>query len=303
MNPKLPPRPAPIGIVPPQLLGLLGVLLLPMANPPAAQEEPAPAQEQKTAKPPPKFPPPATDREARNLRREFRMALRRGRRKPEKRLQAVEALLARSHEDFVKPLLKLAFKDQDPRVRYAALEALGRLDYPESRKALLGILGGKEFRERHRMLLGALAGLERMGYRAAYFPHLKALFEQGLEKKDRVEVQRKILHLFWVARDSQAFPFQLSHLDPPAPENVDDPSNPPASYWKMRWEIWSEWKQEVRRALFSLTHQKYYDAASYRKWAETEEGRKRLVETDRRRQEARERKAREEAERKQDRRR
>ena len=43
------------------------------------------------------------------------------------------------------------------------------------------------------------------------------------------------------------------HIDEPAPGNVNSGTNPPASYWKARWDAWENIKDVVQWALKEIT--------------------------------------------------
>jgi hypothetical protein len=67
-------------------------------------------------------------------------------------------------------------------------------------------------------------------------------------------------------KELEALDLLLENLDEPAPANVDDPSNPPAEYWEMRWKAWRSWRDDVKEALFAITGQRFNTSAEAREW-------------------------------------
>lgn len=58
-------------------------------------------------------------------------------------------------------------------------------------------------------------------------------------------------------------------LEEPKPARIDDPKNPPASWWKERWEEWNSNLPYVKKALSQIVPGETFDTLSEaQKWAE-----------------------------------
>ncbi len=233
-------------------------------RPRAGKKEVSPGKK-KPAKP--LFPPRADKKEARAMLKTFKKNLSRASKSPLVRREVVQALVQKAHPSFVAPLLKLAEKDQSKLVRAAAVEALGKLDFPQARKALLRILGGKSLVKDPLVLLAALDALDRLGYRPVFFRPLLGLFERTWDMLSPGVPQQKIIRLFSKGKEKRAFRFLVDHLDEPRPKDVNAPSNPPASWWEKRWKAWHFWRGDVKGALKEITGVEFSRAEFYKKWA------------------------------------
>ena len=240
--------------------------------PPARKPLPQ-ARPEKGGKPPkkeekkPSFPPPAAKKEARAMLKAFKKDLSRSKKSPMVRREVVQALVRKSHPSFVSPLMKLAGKDKSKLVRAAAVEALGKLNFPETRRALLKILGKRGLTKDPLVFLAALDAVDRLGYHPVYFQALSDLFEAAWDMPSPGVPQQKIIQLFSKGKEKRAFRLLVDHLDEPKPANVDDPSNPPASWWEKRWKAWHYWRGNVKAALKEITGVDFTRSAFYKKWA------------------------------------
>ncbi len=215
----------------------------------------------------PAFPPTAERKEAKALLKAFQKNLSRGKKFPVLRREAIQSLVQKAHPSFVKPLVKLATRDKSKLVRAAALEALGRLNFPETRKALVKILSRRGLVKDPLAFLAALDAVNRLGYHPAFFRPLASLFQQAWDLKTPGVPQQKILRLFRKGKEKRAFRLLVDNLDEPRPADVDSPSNPPASWWEKRWKAWHFWKKDVKAALKEITGVEFDRADFYRKWA------------------------------------
>jgi hypothetical protein len=76
---------------------------------------------------------------------------------------------------------------------------------------------------------------------------------------------------FGYVKAKQAFRMLAEALDEPRPTlPPDDPANPPASYWKARWEEWSHNVPYYRWAISQIVEGETFETtAEAKKWAET----------------------------------
>ncbi len=215
----------------------------------------------------PTFPPKADKKEARAMLKAFKKNLSRAARSPLVRREVVQALVQKAHPSFVAPLEKLARRDKSKLVRAAAVEALGKLDFPATRKALLRILGGKGLTKDPLVLLAGLDALDRLGYHPVFFQTLSDLFEKTWDMASPGVPQQKIIRLFAKGKEKRAFRLLVDHLDEPRPADVNSASNPPASWWEKRWKAWRYWRGDVKAALREITGVEFSRAEFYKKWA------------------------------------
>ena len=66
------------------------------------------------------------------------------------------------------------------------------------------------------------------------------------------------------SKDKSTVRMLCEMLTGPQPADVDDPSNPPASYWVARWKTWSIVRRDVMWSLEQITGQKFYAEDSER---------------------------------------
>jgi hypothetical protein len=70
------------------------------------------------------------------------------------------------------------------------------------------------------------------------------------------------------AKDKRPCKMLAQWLDEPRAGNVNDASNPPASYWQARWTLWSKTKPGVVAALEAITGQHFDATAEAKAWFE-----------------------------------
>ena len=99
---------------------------------------------------------------------------------------------------------------------------------------------------------GSIAGplITIMSYHGARQSAFKELYKSF--KKLGSSAQIAVMESVGKRMDWDGFSFLLEHLDPPQPVWVDDRNNPPASYWKKRWERWAKFKPALKKSLKTL---------------------------------------------------
>lgn len=143
---------------------------------------------------------------------------------------AAQVLATAAGEEAPKKLLR-ALRDRDvqahkPRLVAAALDALG-------------LLGSSEGMDTARRLLDAF--------------------------EDRRSAAAAIRYIGRVGTEDLGVVLRLCRLlDPPQPEWVDDPNNPPASYWEARWRVWQGVRRDLTWALRELTGETFLCAEGER---------------------------------------
>ena len=183
------------------------------------------------------------------------------------RLELVEGLAKVQHESLVPILRKVMTGDPSNAVRIKAAESL--LAQPKKPAVKLA---AKLIEERDFMTSGSMAA-----------PLIKLLSHHGAPKKTWKFLRRRFLELgtrgqqallehIGKSKDWDALELLLAHIDEPRPINVDDPSNPPASYWKKRWEAWRDFKPQLLTALEQLVGKRVESAKAARDYIRSQGG-------------------------------
>ncbi len=187
------------------------------------------------------------------------------------RLDEVEALRKVQHVSLVPFIQRVLFFDPSSAVRIKAVGALLAQPERQVRKVAEKLLDQKRLREQ-----GAIAG-----------PLIKLLTFYGAKKKLWKELQRNFLDFGTIARieiirsiaarrDFDALPLLLEHVDPPAPKDVHGVANPPASYWKKRWQSWQAFKPAIVDAFKALLGREFQASDRAKEWIEAQGGLEKL---------------------------
>ena len=237
-----------------ELLCLSGLLLL-------LVPAPAPAQDNPTDEPQP-----MEDADARKLLRELDKSIKS--KEPRLRMEAVKTLASHQNEQFIKPLAKLC-KDKDVKVVEAAIGALGNQPFKKSQDALIKLVRNPRYAFDETLGPELMRSLGKVGWSKSHYEILRDLFDDADKK-----TKKAMFEMFAAQKEVRAFSLFADNLEEPRPANVNSPSNPPASYWKKRWEEWSYYKAVVRKGMTTLTGQSFATTKDAKEWAETKEARK-----------------------------
>lgn len=177
------------------------------------------------------------------------------------RLEAVEALAEIQHKSFVKPLLQILEHDPSSAVQTKAAKAI----QAQPKKQVLPV--AKKLLEEKRVLaLGTLAApmIRLIRYYGVGQNTWNKLYRRFHDMGTNAQIA--LCEAVTARKDYEALTMLLRNLDPPAPANVDDASNPPASYWEARWKAWQAFKpslQEGLKVLLGKSFEKSKDAMKY----------------------------------------
>jgi hypothetical protein len=181
---------------------------------------------------------------------------------------AIERLAGFDHPDVLKALQKYV-KDKERDVAVAAIVGVARQvkSKEAAGKALLGVLKNEK---RTDVVSAAVVGMGRLGY-----DNKNAISEATkLFQKDTRDTHKAATRYFGFIRYKPAFRMLAEKLDEPRPiaENQNNPgANPPASYWKERWEEWNSNVPYTRWALAQLVEGETFEKRDEAKqWAESE---------------------------------
>lgn len=181
------------------------------------------------------------------------------------RAAAVEALAKGCNQKLVKPLATVVKTDKALTVRKTAAAALAHQPEKAARPAILKLLGDSSVKKAAPVVTELIGALDRCGYRSKDWDKIDNLFERDYGT-DWVPTQRAILQLIKNHKETEAIDLLLRNLGEPIPANVDDPSNPPAEYWEKRWKAWQVWREDVKRALYAITGQRFSTPEEARAW-------------------------------------
>ena len=204
------------------------------------------------------------DRDAKQAVRDFKKAMK-GRPSMAERKKALDALAVGSNKALVKPLAQVVETDKMVTIRRFAAEALSLQPEKQARPAILKLLDNDKVQDAPPVLAALVDGLSRCGYRSKDWDTVERLFGDDFAAP-RVPLQESVLALAKAHKEKQSVKLLLDNLDEPAPANVDDPSNPPASYWEARWKAWRAWRGQVQEALFAITGQRFSTAEEAKNW-------------------------------------
>lgn len=174
------------------------------------------------------------------------------------RLQEVEAIGQVQHSSLARLLKKVMLHDPNDAVRIKAAEALLAQPKKDAVKIARELLKERKFLER-----GSLAApmIRIVSFYGAPKDTWKRLRQRFLDIGSLG--QQALLEHIGERKDWDHIGLILDNIEAPAPANVDDPNNPPASYWKGRWEQWSAFQpalKEACRKLFGKTFKSRRDA-------------------------------------------
>ncbi|MCU0724444.1 MAG: hypothetical protein MUE73_01440 [Planctomycetes bacterium] len=184
---------------------------------------------------------------------------------------ALEPLITASHEDFIKKLGALA-NHRFLSVRVSAVKALGSQE-PMKKVApiLIALLKAKQIESFPPALAMCVSSLRRLGCDSKpAFDEIRSLFV----KPAAIDVMREIVRYFRDLKRLDCVSLLVAWVEQPQPASVNSGSNPPESYWKAMWEIWSGIRLEVRDALRTLTGKEFETQKVWREWIDSPEARK-----------------------------
>jgi hypothetical protein len=228
-------------------------------------------QEPPTGPPKEPAPPPSgqtietwDDKKAKSAVEDFNKALK-GAASMAQRTKALELVAAGSSKLLVKPLAQVVETDRSVVIRKQAAALLANQPAGEANATIVRLVKSPRLDAYPTVQAELVRGLARCAYQPKQWSDIGELFERTYHL-ERVPLQEAILDLVIAAKELQAMPLLLRNLDEPVPENVDAADNPPAEYWRARWESWAVWRPKVKEALFALTGQRFSTAAEAKAW-------------------------------------
>ncbi len=184
------------------------------------------------------------------------------------RQRALAQLLGGSNPRLIKPLAEVVAKDASVVIRKQAVTLLANQPADKANGVIRRLLADGDVTENPQVHAELIRALSRCGYEPKHWDELDLDRAFGAYGPERVPVHEAILDLVVAHEEKRALPLLLNNLDEPIPENVDDATNPPADYWKARWQSWAVWRGRVKDALFAVTGQRFSTADEAKAWLE-----------------------------------
>jgi len=187
---------------------------------------------------------------------------------PAKEAELLERLGGWDHPDVLKAAAKY-MRDKEVPVAVAAIVAVARQGKSKEAAGTL-LLRCLKSEKRTDVVCAAVVGMGRLAY-----DNKSAVKEvTGLFQRDTKETHKAATRYFGYLKWKPAFRLLAEKLDAPEaiPENDRNPgANPPAAYWKERWEEWNGNVPYTRWAISQIVEGETFETtAEAKQWAETE---------------------------------
>jgi len=181
----------------------------------------------------------------------------------DKRIELLERLGRFDHPEVYRALSKY-LKDKDHRIAVAAICAIARQSQSQD-KAGKALLGAAKREKRTPVVCALIVGMGQLGY-----DNKSAISEvEKVFQKDKTEPHKAAIRYFGLIKYKPAFRKLAEELDEPVAKNPNDPNNPPASWWKERWEEWNTNVRWTRWSISQLVEGETFDTtAEAKQWAE-----------------------------------
>jgi hypothetical protein len=193
----------------------------------------------------------------------------------EQKLAALEKLSGGQSSKLVRPLAKVVKterKHESCRIR--AAELLGNQDHDAVRKTLLSLIGDAKIKRTPSVLAALIRAHSKASYESKDWDDFKQLFSKDIDNRKFPKVQQAIVQMIGENKELQGLDLLAESMEGPQPDNVDDPNNPPASYWEARWKNWEVWRQDAKNALFKIAGEQFNTNKEAKAWVS--KNRKRL---------------------------
>lgn len=176
------------------------------------------------------------------------------------RLAAVDRLLPVVHKSIADELRSVAVKDRDLAPRLLAIKGLEKQDPKLAGRHLWSAFQAGPNYDNEKARRAIMESLLVVGH----CPPFKEL-TRGADRGSKEEL-KAICALLRFHRDLESVEFLAERLDMPQPEDVDSPTNPPASYWQEKVEVWTHCIETIHLSLRHLTGRDFAESKEIRAW-------------------------------------
>jgi hypothetical protein len=181
-----------------------------------------------------------------------------------RRIELLQRLGNYDHPEILKAAGKYV-KHKDYPVAIAAVVVCARQSKAKDKAGSLLLKQLKKEKRPH-VQCALLIGMGKLGF--VHKSAIKAALK--FHDRDTKETHKAAARYFGYIKYKPAFKRLACHLDEPIPENPDDPTNPPRSWWKERWHEWEGNVPYTRWALSQLVPGETFDSEDEaREWAES----------------------------------
>ena len=185
--------------------------------------------------------------------------------------KAIVAIEKVKHATFAAPLIKLLTHDSS-KVAVAAARALSyRCDDAKLRKKIWKASYVHKSNKRRYGVKGELLRMfARMGMTLndRQYKDVERDF-RAINGNPSKSGGKAFADFAWYAgtvKDKRFARALAEQLDEPAPGDVNSPSNPPASWWEKKWNMWKACRADAARALREITGKEFEKTAEAKAW-------------------------------------
>lgn len=223
---------------------------------------------------------PISDAEAKELAKTLSKVAKR--RKAGDILPVLDRVGLRSHPDLHKPLFKLVTHDQTV-VAVRALEILRAqvVEGEKDRAKLAKLIWKYGWTAKKNDKRFAVKGNTILAYvkqipgplEKSHYKEVERMWRWcvGNPHKDWGPGLVAICEYVSETNDKRLCRMLAENIENPQPTDVNSPTNPPAAWWKKRWELWKESKAACIETLDDLTGETFKTVEDARKWFEANE--------------------------------
>ncbi|NJN14756.1 MAG: hypothetical protein HC813_03880 [Planctomycetes bacterium] len=196
----------------------------------------------------------------------FQAEMKEARKDDNKQIELIDRMGGFDHPLILGELRKYV-RDRNHAIAVAACIAVARQPSDADKAGSL-LYSTMKAEKRTNIICACLVGMGRLGYenKGAYREAEK------LFTKDMSEMHKAATRYFGYLKSKEAFRMIAEKLDEPRSTlPADDPRNPPASYWKERWEEWASNVYYTRWALKEIVPGETFETTKEaEQWAESE---------------------------------
>lgn len=183
------------------------------------------------------------------------------------KLAALEKLRPGKNPKLVKPLMKVVQTERKhTECRVVAAELLGNQPKNSVRKRLLYLIDDSKIKRRPKVLAALIKAHSKASYESRDWKDFEQLFYKDIADPRFPKVQKAIVQMAGDNKELQALNLLADSMEGPQPVWVDDPNNPPASYWEARWKNWEKWEQDAKDAMLKITGQRFATIKEAKTW-------------------------------------
>jgi len=183
----------------------------------------------------------------------------------EQKLLALEKLRSGKHKMLIKPLTKVVKTERKfDACRILAAELLGNQD--NMRKRLLFLMKDSKLKRTPVVLAALIRAYSKGSYDSKDWKDFKQLFYKDIADRRYPKVQKAIVQMVGENKELGALDMLADSMEGPQPAWVDDPNNPPASYWEARWRNWEVWRLDAKESLLKITGQRFTTIKAAKAW-------------------------------------